>query len=61
MAHNGLETLGLMDIYKLEGVRDLKPMKARGFFAKALLLENLAGKTTPKAEEQLELAIKELD
>ncbi len=53
--------LGLMDIYKLEGVRDLKPMKARGFFAKALLLENLARKTTPKAEEQLELAIKELD
>jgi len=54
-----MEEPTLMDYYRLPGVRDLKPMKARGYFAKALLLENLAGKTTPKAEEQLELALKE--
>ena len=46
--------------YKCEGVRDIKPMKARGLFAKALLLEDKAGKTTPDAEEALELAIKAL-
>lgn len=61
MAHDDPETLGLMDIYRLDGVRDLKPMKARGYFAKALLLEHKAGKTTPEAQEQLDLAIKELN
>lgn len=50
----------LMDYYKLEGVRDIKPMKARGLFAKALMLEDRAGKTTPEVEEQLELAIQAL-
>jgi hypothetical protein len=46
-----------MDFYKQEGVKDLKPMKARGLFARALMIEEEAGKTTPEAEEQLNLAI----
>jgi len=52
--------LTAMDFYRLDGVKDLKPMKARGCFAKALVLEHLAGETTPEAEEQLELAIEAL-
>ncbi len=51
----------IMKYYKLEGVRDIRPMKARGYFAKALLLEDAAGKTTSEAEEQLEIAIQALD
>lgn len=47
----------VMDYYKLEGVKDLKPMKARAHFAKALMLETVADKTTPEAKEQLELAL----
>ena len=50
--------LKIMSYYKLEGVKDLKPMKARAHFAKALMLEDEAGKTTLEAEEQLDLAIK---
>ena len=46
--------------YKLEGVKDLRPMKVRGNFAKALMLEDQAGKTTPEAEAALEEAIKAL-
>lgn len=53
--------LTIMEYYRLEGVKDLKPMKTRAAFAKALMLEDKAGKTTPEAEEQLELAIKELN
>jgi hypothetical protein len=48
----------IADYYKLDGVRDLKPMRARGLFAKSLMLEFEAGKTTPEAEECLELAVK---
>lgn len=51
----------VMDYYKLSGVKDLKPMKARAHFAKALMLESVAGRTTPEAEEQLELAIATLN
>lgn len=51
----------LMDYYKRPGVKDLRPMKVRGFFAKALLLEDQAGKTTPGAEEALQQAINELE
>jgi len=50
-----------MDFYKLPGVKDIHPMKARGAFAKALALEANAGETTPEAEEQLDLAIAALD
>jgi hypothetical protein len=50
-------TLTIMDYYRRDGVKDLVPMKARGLFAKALYLENIAGETTPEAEELLELAI----
>ncbi|MCK5615979.1 hypothetical protein KAR91_79690 [Candidatus Pacearchaeota archaeon] len=46
--------------YKQEGVRDIRPLMARGLFAKALLLEDKAGKTTPEAEETLDLAIQAL-
>ncbi len=45
------------DFYKLDGVKDITPMKARGFFAKALMLEHNAGKTTPEALEALDAAI----
>lgn len=51
----------IMAYYRQKGVRDLKPMKARAQFAKALMIENVAGKTTPEAEEALELAIQALD
>ena len=47
----------IMQFYRMEGVRDLTPMKARGAFAKALMLEDEAGQTTPDALAQLELAI----
>ncbi len=50
----------IMKYYKLEGVRGIRPMKARGHFAKAVMLEDEAGKTTPEAEEQLALAIQAL-
>jgi hypothetical protein len=45
------------DFYKMEGVADIKPMKARGYFAKALMLEHNAGKCTPEAEAALDQAI----
>lgn len=51
------ESTLLTHYYKLEGVKDLRPMKTRGLFAKALMLEDQAGKTTPDAEEALKLAI----
>lgn len=51
----------VMDYYKLKGVKDIKPMRARAHFAKALMLEAAAGKTTPEAERVLEQAIQELD
>ncbi len=53
--------LKILDYTKMKGVKDLQPMKARGYFAKALLLEDRAGKTTPEAEKALELAIQALD
>jgi hypothetical protein len=49
-----------MDFYREEGVKDITPMRARGFFAKALAAEANAGKTTPEAEALLDEAIKEL-
>jgi hypothetical protein len=45
----------------MEGVRDLEPMKARGAFAKALMIEDEAGKTTPEAEHFLDQAIEALE
>lgn len=51
----------IMEFYKLPGVRDLKPMKVRGHFAKALMIEAAAGKTTPEAEKELDIAIEALD
>jgi len=51
----------LTEYYKLEGVKDIKPMMARGSFAKALLLEDEAGKTTPEAEVALNVAITAID
>jgi hypothetical protein len=48
----------VMDFYKQEGVRDLKPMKVRGYFAKALAAEANAGHTTPEAENLLDEAIR---
>lgn len=44
-------------LYKLDGVKDIKPMKARGNFAKALAEENRHGHTTPEAERLLQEAI----
>lgn len=49
-----------MHFYREEGVKDIEPMKARGYFAKALAAEANAGKTTPEAEQFLEDAIREL-
>lgn len=45
------------DFYRLDGVKDIQPMKARGHFAKALMLEHNAGETTPEALEALDKAI----
>lgn len=45
------------DFYKLDGVKDITPMKARGFFAKALMLEHNAGETTAEALVALDAAI----
>lgn len=50
----------IMDFYKQAGVKDLKPMKVRGHFARALMIEDTAGKCTPEAELQLNLAIRGL-
>lgn len=55
------DEIKLMDYYKLDGIKDLRPMKVRGLFAKAVMLEDRAGRTTPEAEESLELAIKALE
>ncbi len=55
------DEIKLMDYYKLDGIKDLRPMKVRGLFAKAMMLEDRAGKTTPDAEEALEQAINELE
>lgn len=49
-----------MSFYREDGVRDIEPMKARGYFAKALAAEANAGKTTPEAEQLLDEAIREL-
>ncbi len=49
-----------MSFYREKGVRDITPMKARGYFAKALAAEANAGKTTPEAEHLLGEAIREL-
>lgn len=50
-----------MSFYREPGVKDITPMKARGFFAKALAAEANAGKCTPEAEALLDEAIKHLD
>lgn len=55
------DEIKLMDYYKLDGIKDLRPMKVRGLFAKAVMLEDRAGKTTPEVEEALEQAINELE
>ena len=39
------------------GVRDITPLSARLYFAKALFAEREAGRTTPQAEEYLAKAI----
>ena len=49
-----------MSFYREEGVKDITPMKARGYFAKALAAEANAGKCTPEAEQLLEAAVREL-
>lgn len=50
----------IMEFYRMEGVRDIQPMKARAAFAKALLLEEQAGQTTEEAETLLDQAIEAL-
>ena len=57
----GTEGSKIMQFYKLDGVRGITPMKARGHFAKALMLEDAAGKTTPEAEAELDKALEALD
>ena len=47
----------VMDYFKIVGVKDIYPIKARGAFAKALFLEDQEGKTTPQAQEQLDKAV----
>ena len=56
MATNLVNGMSLMDFSRLEGVMDL-PMAVRGKFAKALMLEAEAGKTTPEAEAALDAAV----
>lgn len=51
----------LLAIYKQVGVKDITPMKARAAFAKAIMLENEAGKTTPEAEKLLNEALEASD
>ena len=50
--------VNVIDYYSLKGVEDLCPPRARINFARALYIEDLAGHTTPKADEQLDRAIK---
>lgn len=52
------EEYSITDYYKRDGVRDIKPLKARGLFAKALIAEDRAGETTPEALELLDEAVK---
>jgi hypothetical protein len=51
----------ITDFYREDGVKDIVPMKARGLFAKALMLEANAGETTPEAEAELDKAIEALE
>lgn len=51
----------IMYYYKLDGVKDIEPMKSRGLFAKALMVEDAAGHTTLEAVDLLEQAITALD
>lgn len=55
--HKSEDGKKLMEFYRMDGVRDLEPMKARAAFAKALMLEDAAGSTTEAAEKLLEQAI----
>ena len=52
-----ISMIALKDYYKQPGVVDLMPLKKRLHFAKALMIEDEAGGTTPEAEEQLNLAL----
>lgn len=45
------------NFFKLPGVIDIKPLKARGEFARALAIEANAGECTPEAEAALDEAI----
>ena len=47
----------LKSYYKREGVGDLVPMKTRASFARALKMEDEAGKCTPEAMEQVDRGI----
>jgi hypothetical protein len=49
--------LSIKDFYKLPGVNDIQPLKARGEFARALAIEHNAGRTTQAALDALDKAI----
>ena len=52
---------GVKDFYKLPGVKDIAPMRARGLFCQALSAEANAGHTTPEALALLDKAIQMID
>ena len=54
---NEVKEFNVKDFYKQDGVKDISPMKARGFFCQALAVEANAGHTTPEAEALLDKAI----
>ena len=56
-----METKSIIKYSRLDGVKDIQPIQARWSFAKALMLEDAAGETTPAALEQLDKAISLLE
>ena len=47
----------VMALVKTPEIRSIQPLGARAKFAKAIVLEDDAGKTTPEALELLDIAI----
>lgn len=55
------QPMNLVQYTKLDGVKDLYPISARAAFAKALMIEDAAGGTTPEAEAKLDEALEILE
>ncbi len=51
----------LLQVAKLQGIRDIVPIKARAKFAKALMIEDEAGHTTAECDALLQEAIALID